>query len=242
MPQTDAHNGEMAATDTRPLTPTPSPPGNARPNPQDLKDRREADAQARWTHNRPAILTDIALGLLFFVVAKLSDLTTAALVGAAAGLALVRIQRFVKVDLLGGLALFGIVMLLVSAGFSWGFQDENMVKLKGSILGLAVAALMLGDALLNRGRYFGARLARYILQPVHVRRLALGLGVVGLIMAALNAAVAALASTEHWLLYTTFGDVVISVALFFGVLRFASLPLEAGCVPAAMTGTVHETR
>ncbi|MBL8327865.1 MAG: septation protein IspZ [Rubrivivax sp.] len=187
----------------------------------------EALQQQRWDRNKPSIYADLGLGLLFFVVAKLSDLTTAALVAAGAGLALVVAQRFVKVDLLGGMALFGVFMLLVSAGFSWYFQDENLIKYKGTILGLFVATLMLSDAAFNRGRWFGRRLERYIQHPVDIRRLTLGLGLVGLTMAALNAGVARFASTDLWLNYTTFGDIIISITLFFGVLRFARLPAPA---------------
>lgn len=62
------------------------------------------------SRNRIPIAVDIATGLLFFVVAKLTDLTTAALVGAAVGIALVLFQRITKIDVTGGLALFGIAM------------------------------------------------------------------------------------------------------------------------------------
>ena len=70
---------------------------------QQLRDREQ------WLRNKPSLIVDITLGLLFFIVSKATgNLTTAALVGAAAGLAVVIIQRFVKVDLLGGLAMFGV--------------------------------------------------------------------------------------------------------------------------------------
>ena len=42
------------------------------------------------------------------------DIALAAIVGAVAGLALVVIQRFVK-SIMGGFAVFGTIMLLVSA-------------------------------------------------------------------------------------------------------------------------------
>jgi intracellular septation protein A len=186
--------------------------------------RAQAEQQRQteqWNRNKYSLYVDLALGLLFFVVAKFTNLTTAALVGAGAGLAIVVIQRFVRVDLLGGLAMFGIFMLLVSAGFSLVFDDEDMVKMKGTILGLFVAGLMLSDALGNGGRYFGVRMQRYILQPIDPARFTLGLGGVGLFMAVLNWVVARVASTDTWLFYTTFVDIVISVALFFAVLRFA---------------------
>lgn len=180
-----------------------------------------AQAAAQWQRNKPSIYADLALGLLFIVVAKFSDLTTAALVGAAAGLLLVLVQRFVKVDLLGGLAMFGVLMLLISAGFSLALQDDEIVKLKGTILGLLTALLFLGDGLLNRGRYFGRRLARYVLEAVDERRLAIGLGLLGALMALLNWAVARWFSTDVWLAYSSFGDMLLSMLLFLLVLRFA---------------------
>lgn len=181
----------------------------------------QARAAAQWQRNKPSILADLALGLLFVVVAKFTDLTTAALVGAGAGLGLVVVQRFVKVDLLGGLALFGVFMLLVSAAFSLVFQDDNLVKLKGTILGLFTAALFLGDGLLNRGRYFGRRLARYVMQPVDEQRLAVGLGLLGAVMAGLNWGVAKFFSTDVWLAYSSVGDILLSMLLFLLVLRYA---------------------
>ena len=88
------------------------------------------------------MLFAIGLGLLFFVVAKVTDLKTAALVGAAAGILLVVVQRFVKnVDLLGGLALFGVVMMLISASFAIAFDDDYIIKLRSTIVGLIGSAL-----------------------------------------------------------------------------------------------------
>ena len=60
--------------------------------------------QSKWQRNKYSIYADLALGALFYLVGKFTeDLALAAIVGAAAGLALVVLQRFVKVDLLGGL-------------------------------------------------------------------------------------------------------------------------------------------
>jgi intracellular septation protein A len=186
--------------------------------PDAIEHARQAE---QWNRNKPSIYVDLGLALFFFVCAKFTNLTTAALLSAAAGLAVFIVQRYVKVDLLGGLAIFGVVMLLVSAGFSLVFQDEDIVKMKGTWLGLLTAALFLGDGLLRQGRYFGRRLARYVLQPMSEQRLAIGLGLLGATMAALNWAVARLFSTDVWLAYTTFGDIGLSMVLFFVVLRFA---------------------
>jgi intracellular septation protein A len=187
-----------------------------------MQEQQQRDA-AQWARNKPSLMVDIALGLLFFVVSKVTgNLTTAALVGAGAGLAVVVLQRFVKADLLGGLAMFGVFTLLLSAGFSLWFQDERMVQLKGSILGVLIASLILADALLNRGRYFGARLARYLIgMPVDARRLALGMALLGLTMAGLNLLATHWLSKDAWLFYTTFVDAPLAMVLGFGVFRFA---------------------
>lgn len=149
------------------------------------------------------------------------SLATAALIGAGAGLAVVVAQRFVKVDLLGGLALFGVGMLLVSAGFSIAFDDDFMVKMKSTILGLFVAALMGLDGYVNRGGYFGRRLGRYLPMPTDPRRLALGMAALGLVSALINYLVAILFSTDAWLWYTTFGDMAVTLVLMFQVIRYA---------------------
>ena len=189
---------------------------------QEVQEQRQRDA-AQWALNRPSLIVDIALGLLFFAVSKVTgNLTTAALVGAVAGLTVVLVQRFVKVDLLGGLAMFGVFTLLLSAGFSLWFQDERMVQLKGSILGVLVSSLILGDALFNRGRYFGARLARYLIgMTVDARRLSLGIAMLGLIMAGLNLLATQWLSKDAWLIYTTFVDAPLAMVLGLLVFRFA---------------------
>ena len=171
--------------------------------------------------NKVPIMVDIATGLLFFIVAKMTDLTTAALVGAAVGIALVVAQRFVKVDLLGGLALFGIVMMLLSAGFALAFQDDEIIKLRGTIIGLLGAALFLGDGLLG-GNRLGKGMARYLpYSGIDSGRLAIGMGFLGILMAGLNFAVARLASTDVWLFYSTFVDFFLVAALAMLVVRFA---------------------
>ncbi len=169
---------------------------------------------SKLSANKVPIAVDIATGILFFIVAKLTDLTTAALVGAAVGIALVVAQRFVKVDLLGGLALFGIVMLLISGGFAWAFQDDDMVKQRSTIVGLIGAAVFLTDGLLFKGRRIGAALSRYIAySDINEARLATSLGCVGMAMAAINYGVARLFSTDVWLFYTTFGDIFVSFGM-----------------------------
>jgi len=176
----------------------------------------------RFKENRVPILVDLALGLLFFVVAKLTDLSTAAIVGAAIGLGLLVLQRFIRTDILGGLALFGVAMLLVSAGLAMLFQDDMAVKQRSTIVGAISAVLFLGDGLLG-GNRLGKGLARYLpYGDIDPGRLAVGMGVLGFAAAILNYGVARLASTDAWLFYTTFGDIPLSLAgmmLVFGHAR-----------------------
>ncbi len=171
--------------------------------------------------NRVPIAVDIALGLLFYIVAKATDLSTAAIVGAVAGLALVAAQRFVKVDLIGGLALFGVVMLLISAALAIVFQDDMAVKMRSTILGLISAALFLGDGLLG-GNRLGKGLARYLpYSDIDPGRLAVGMGLLGLVMAGLNTLVAFYASTDIWLFYSTFVDFALIMVMILFVFRYA---------------------
>lgn len=183
---------------------------------------QQAEQSAAWARNKYSIFVDLALGALFFALVKFTDdLPFSAVVTAGAGLGVVVVQRFVKVDLLGGLALFGIVMLLISAGFSWFFDDDWAVKMKSTILGVLVATVTLADAIFRQGRYFGARLLRYMMQPMDPQRLAGGLGVLGLVMAAVNWVFAEFTSQDTWLYYTSFGDFLLSVVLMLGVMRYA---------------------
>jgi intracellular septation protein A len=181
----------------------------------------EARAKEQFRHNKPSLFFDIGIALLFYVVAKYTNLTTAALVSAGAGILGAIVQRITKIDLLGGLAAFGIVMSLITAGFAWAFQDDDMVKMRSTILGLLTAGLFLADGLFG-GRFLGKRLVRYMPHPdTSAARLALGLGLLGVFMAAMNYAVAKLFSTDTWLFYTTFLDTALAIGLGFAVIKFA---------------------
>lgn len=185
-----------------------------------------------WQRNRIPLAVDIGLGLLFFVVAKLTDLTTAALVGAAAGVLLLIIQRLTKIDLLGGLAMFGIVLLLISAGLALLFQSDEAVKYRSTVVGVIAASLFLTDGL-TRGKRLGARLARYLpYKDIDPARLSVGMGVLGLAMAGANQAVAMLASTDVWLFYSTFVDFVLTLVLIYSVFRYARGEILPGLGPA----------
>jgi intracellular septation protein A len=171
--------------------------------------------------NRTPILVDIALGLIFYFVARATDLTTAALLAAFAGLALAAVQRLTKIDLLGGMALFGIVMLLISAGLAFAFQSDDAVKWRTTVMGLIGASLFFLDALTG-GRRIGAGMARYLpYRDMDVRRLAFGMGTVGFLMALLNIVALRLLSTDAWLFYTTFVDIILIMAMATFVFQWA---------------------
>ena len=177
---------------------------------------------AKLKRNKVPIIVDIVTGLLFFVVAKLTDLKTAALVGAAVGLGLVVVQRFVRVDLIGGMALFGVFLLLLSAGFALVFEDEEIIKQRSTVVGLIGAACFLFDGLVLKGRKLGAALDRYMAYTdINHRRLAIGMGLVGLVMAAGNTIVAWLFSTDVWLIYTTFLDIPLSMGLVLWAIQWS---------------------
>ncbi|MBX7534442.1 septation protein IspZ [Qipengyuania sp. GH1] len=174
-----------------------------------------------FKRNRIPLAVDIALGLLFFVVAKLTDLTTAAFVGAALGVALLAAQKITKVDLLGGLALFGIGLLLLSAVLALVFQSDEAVKYRSSIVGVVSAALFFIDGLAG-GNRLAARLMAYLpYRDIDAARLGIGMGVFGAVLAALNLLVALYASTDVWLFYSTFADFPVSMVLILLVFRYS---------------------
>lgn len=171
--------------------------------------------------NRIPFAVDIVTGLLFYVVAKLTDLQTAAFVGVLVGFGLVLFQKITKIDVTGGLALFGILMLCISAGLAYWLADEEWIKLRGTITGIIAASFFLIDGA-RGGPYIGKGLTRYMpYSDIHPGRFAIGMGCVGLFMAALNYGAAKLLSTDAWLFYTTFIDIFIVGSLVFVVLRFA---------------------
>ena len=179
-------------------------------------------SQRKWQRNKYSIYADMALGALFFIVGKVTeDLALAALIGAGAGLLLVAAQRFVKVDLLWGFAVFGTIMLLISAAFSLALQDDYWVQMKGTVLGLLTASLFMIDGLLRRGAYFGARIERYMPLPLHHDRIAIGMSLVGVVMAVANYYVANHFTEDFWLTWTTFLDLPLSMALFYAVIFWA---------------------
>ena len=200
-----------------------SHPGRTVAYPQALKrfaDHSDFDP-ARQKASYVPIMVDIATGIIFFLVARATDLTTAAMVGAGLGVALVVVQRFVKVDLLGGLALFGIAMLLVSAAFALLFDSGLAVQLRTVILGLISAAFFLLDGW-RGGPWLGRGLARYLpYRDLDTGQVALGMGLMGVVMAAINLLFIWLASEDVWLFYTTFLDIPLIIIGFIIVTQRA---------------------
>lgn len=176
---------------------------------------------AQLMRNRLPLAIDIASGVFFYVVAKLTDLTTAALAGAALAIVLVMLERVLKKDLTGGLVLFGVVMTLVAAGFALAFQTDDAVKWRSSVVGGIAAAGFLSDAALNRGRWLGKGLARYMPFAIDPRRMAFGMGLAGLVMALLNLVAMRTLSTDGWLLYHSFFDNFVAMGLMVGALYWA---------------------
>ena len=177
---------------------------------------------SKWAQNKYSIYADLGLAALFFIVSKVTgDLVIAAIFGGVAGLGLILLQRFVKVDLLGGFAVFGTIMLAISTAFSLVLQDSYWVQMKGTALGLFTAALFMADGLLRQGAYFGARLERYMPGSLHHNRLAIGMSLMGVVSASGNYFVAENFSEDFWLTYTTFLDFPIFMLSFFVILRWA---------------------
>ena len=177
----------------------------------------------KWEKNKHSVYADLGLGALFFIAGKITeDLVFASLVGVAGGLALLISQRFVKVDLLGGFAVFGTIMLFISGIFSLVLQDDYWVQMKGTALGLLTASVFFLDGVLRKGAYFGARFERYLPgEALHHDRLAVGMSLTGAFGALSNYLVAENFSEDFWLNYTTFVDFPIFVILIFLVLRWS---------------------
>lgn len=175
---------------------------------------QQARNAGAWKRNWPSLATDIALGLVFFFLAREFGLVTAAVSGAFAGLVLWGVQKWIRVDLLGGLAVFGIAMGLLSAAFALAFQDERFVQHRGTLFGVIGALPFLADGLFRQGQLLAVRLARYLAFEVDAARLGVAMGLIGLVSASMNAVAVVLLSRDAWLVFSTFLDVPIVMAMF----------------------------
>ena len=99
-------------------------------------------SQRKWQRNKYSIYADMALGALFFIVGKVTeDLALAALIGAGAGLLLVVVQRFVKVDLLGGFRGLWYHHAVDFGGFFVGIAGRLLGANEGHCAGVADSEL-----------------------------------------------------------------------------------------------------
>ncbi|WP_298915868.1 hypothetical protein [uncultured Algimonas sp.] len=172
---------------------------------------------------QPSLYVDLAFGLAFFFVAREFGLVTAALTGAGATFALFLINPFVRWDLLGGFAAFGAAMALISAGLAWGFQDDLAIKLRGTVMALIGAAAALFDALVLKGGYLGKRMAMYMegLGPIDPRRASFALAGATLLIMAIDTPLAFILTTEQWIWYNAFLDMLIALPIILGAMYLA---------------------
>jgi intracellular septation protein A len=172
---------------------------------------------------RPSIAVDIAFGVLFFFVAREFGLVTAALTGAAATIVLTIVDQFVKMDLLGGFAVFGVVMSLISAGIAWGFQDDLAIKLRGTWMAIIGAFFSLFDAIVLKGSYLGKRMAMYMegLYRLNPQRASFALAGATLILMMIDTPLAFILTTDQWIWYNSFFDNFIGIPIVLGSLYFA---------------------
>ncbi len=181
------------------------------------------ERERRAKEIRPAIYTDIALGVVFFFVAREFGLVTAALTGAAATVSLAVIQPLVKKNLLGGFAVFGVAMALVAAGLAAVFQDDTFVKLRGSIVAGIGATSFLVDGLLG-GRYLGKRLVRYLEGSFSIRpqRAAFASAAGALLVILIELPLVFLLTTDQWIWYNSFLDTLVAIPVVLGCFWLAS--------------------
>ena len=172
---------------------------------------------------RPSIIIDICFGVLFFFVAREFGLVTAALTGAAATLALFVVQPFTKHNLLGGFAVFGVVMSLISAGIAWGFQDDLAIKLRGTIMSVIAASFALYDAFILKGGYLGKRMALYMegMGRINPRRASFALAGATLILMSIDTPLAFILTTDQWIWYNAFFDNIIAIPIILGAMLMA---------------------
>jgi len=172
---------------------------------------------------RPSILIDICFGVLFFFVAREFGLVTAALTGAAATLVLFAVQPFIKHDLLGGFAVFGVVMSLISAGIAWGIQDDLVIKLRGTVMSVIAASFALYDGFILKGGYLGKRMAMYMegLGKINPQRASFSLAGATIFLMLIDTPLAFILTTDQWIWYNSFFDSLIAIPIIIGAMLLA---------------------
>lgn len=164
---------------------------------------------------QPSFITDMVLGFVFFFVASQYDILTAAVSGVCLTIPLYFAQQYFKVDLLGGLAKFGVATSLLAAGISLILQDEIFIQLKGTIIGAVSAILALIDSRRD-GHFIGKPMSRYLSGFVTLKpkRAARALGVAGLILVAIDLPLAFVLSKDQWIFYNAVLDIFIILPVF----------------------------
>ncbi len=187
------------------------------------KAEQEKAMMERQKELRPSIIIDISFGVLFFFVAREFGLVTAALTGAGATLVLFAVQPFTKHNLLGGFAVFGVVMSLISAGIAWGFQDDLAVKLRGTFMACIAAAFALYDGFILKGGYLGKRMAMYMegLGQINPQRASFALAGATLLLMAIDTPLAFILTTDQWIWYNAFFDNIIAIPIILGAMLMA---------------------
>lgn len=184
---------------------------------------KEQAVLQRQKELRPSILIDIGFGVLFFFVAREFGLVTAALTGAGATLVLFAIQPFTKLNLLGGFAVFGVVMSLISAGIAYGFQNDLAVKLRGTFMAIIGASFALYDAFVLNGGYLGKRMAMYMegIGRLNPKKASLALAGATLILMAIDTPLAFILTTDQWIWYNSVFDMFIAIPIVLGAMYLA---------------------
>jgi len=187
------------------------------------KAERQREILARQKALRPSIIVDISFGILFFFVAREFGLVTAALTGAAATAVLFMVQPFVKWDLLGGFAVFGAAMSLISAGLALGFQTDLAVKLKGTWMAIIGAGFSLFDAIVLNGGYLGKRMAMYMegLGRLNPKRASFALAGATLLLMGIDTPLAFILTTDQWIWYNSVFDMFIAIPIILGAMYLA---------------------
>ena len=187
------------------------------------KAEKEQAMLERQKELRPSIIIDISFGVLFFFVAREFGLVTAALTGAAATLVLFAVQPFTKHNLLGGFAVFGVIMSLISAGIAWGFQDDLAIKLRGTFMACIAASFALYDGFVLKGGYLGKRMAMYMegLGQINPQRASFALAGATLLLMMIDTPLAFILTTDQWIWYNAFFDNIIAIPIILGAMLMA---------------------
>jgi hypothetical protein len=180
---------------------------------------------ARQAGFGPAVRTDLLTALVLLASAWMADAQTAALAGGAMLLLAALWPGSTRMRRFDGLAVPLAATVAASAAFDWAVVDPGLARLHDTALALLVCTLLLADALLADGRCLGVRFHRYVFVQTHAGHLAFGLGSAALIMAVLAWLAARAAPDVLWVIYSSYVDVAVGIALGAVAVHFARVPL-----------------